>query len=81
MNLLDKVFKGRVQRREVEEQVRANSQRIRAKTVECGEAAEEALAIIAAGEKALLEKGRAEPGLEATADLPRAPVVPKQDQE
>lgn len=74
MNLLDKVFKGRVQRREVEEQVRANSQRIRAKTVECGEAAEEALAIIAAGEKALVEKG-----LERTSELPRAkPVKPEE---
>lgn len=77
MNLLDKVFPGRVQRREVEAQVRANSQRIQTKTAEVGKAAEEALAIIAAGERALIEKG-----LEATADMPRAtPAEPEADTE
>lgn len=67
MSLLDKAFPSRVQQREVEAKVREGAKKIRTKTQEVGRAAEEALAIIAAGEQALLEKG-----MEETADLPRA---------
>ena len=79
MNLLDKVFKGRAQQREIDAQsaalrreAKANSQRIQTKTAEVGKAAEEALALIAAADRALVEKG-----LEETADLPRAPAARK----